>query len=102
MVVITKLKLCKFGNHGFVNLCYVRLLLLYSNVTYYINCCNTVMPLKCDPARKIVDDSGFPRTPDKLLKFCHVWWLEVFKTITSTCGSYYLGGSATARGFTLS
>jgi hypothetical protein len=55
------------------------------------------MPLRCDPARKIVDDSGFPRTPDKLLKFCgtHVWWLEIFKTITSTCGPYYLGGSAT-------
>jgi hypothetical protein len=101
MVVITKLKLCKFGNNGFVNLCYVRLLLLYSNVSYYINYCNTVMPLKCDLARKIVDDSGFPRTPDRLLKFCgtHVWWLEVFKMITSTCGPYYLGGSATARGF---
>jgi hypothetical protein len=56
------------------------------------------MPLKCDPARKIVDDSGFPRTPDRLLNLCgtHVWWLEVFNTITSTCGPYYLGGSATA------
>jgi hypothetical protein len=80
-----------------VNLCYVRLPLLYSDVSYYINYCNTVMPLKCDLARKIVDDSGFPRTPDRLLKFCgtHVWWLEVFKTITSTCGPYYLGGSVT-------
>jgi hypothetical protein len=80
-----------------MNLCYVRLPLLYSDVIYYINCCNTVMPLKCDPARKIMDDSGFPRTPDRLLKFygTHVWWLEVFKTITSTCGPYYLGGSAT-------
>jgi hypothetical protein len=82
-----------------VNLCYVRLPLLYSDIIYYLNCCNTVMPLKCDPVRKIVDDSGFPRTPDRLLKFCdtHVWWLEVFKTITSTCGPYYLGGSATPR-----
>jgi meiotically up-regulated gene 157 (Mug157) protein len=81
-----------------VNLCYVRLPLLYSDVIYYINSCNTVMPLKCDPAQKIMDDSGFPRTPDRLLKFCgtHVWWLEVFKTITSTCGPYYLGGSTTA------
>jgi hypothetical protein len=69
MVVITKLKLCKFGTTGFVNLCYVRLPLLYSDVIYYINCCNTVMPLKCDPARKIVDDLGFLRTPDRLLKF---------------------------------
>jgi hypothetical protein len=45
-----------------------------------------------------VDDSGFSRTPDRLLKFCgtHVWLLEVFKTITSICGSYYLGGSATS------
>jgi hypothetical protein len=44
-----------------------------------------------------VDDLGFPRTPDRLLKFCgtHVWLLEVFKTITSTCGPYYLGGSTT-------
>jgi hypothetical protein len=44
-----------------------------------------------------VDDSGFPGTPDRLLKFCdtYVWLLEVFKTMTSTCGPYYLGGSAT-------
>jgi hypothetical protein len=44
------------------------------------------------------DDSGFPRTPDILLKFCgtHVSWLDVFKMITSTCGLCYLGGSATA------
>jgi hypothetical protein len=55
------------------------------------------MPLRCDPALKIMDDSGFPRTPDRLLKFCgtHVWLLEVFKTLTSTCGPYNLGGSAT-------
>jgi hypothetical protein len=67
------------------------------DVIYYISCCNTVMPLKYDPTQKIVDDSGFLRTPDRLLKLCgtNVWWLEVFKTITSTCGSYYLGGSAT-------
>jgi hypothetical protein len=80
-----------------VNLCYVRFSLLYSDVIYYINCCNTVMPLKCDPARKIVNDSGFPRTPDRLHKFCgtRVQWLEVFKTITCTCGPYYLGGSTT-------
>jgi hypothetical protein len=46
------------------------------------------MPLKYDPAWKIVDDSGFPMTPDRLLKFygTHVQWLEVFKTITSTGG----------------
>jgi hypothetical protein len=45
-----------------------------------------------------MDDLGFPRTHDRFLKFygTHVWWLEVFKTITSTCGLYYLGGSATA------
>jgi hypothetical protein len=44
-----------------------------------------------------MDDSGFPRTPDKLLKFCgiHVWLLEVFKIMTSTCGPYNLGGSTT-------
>jgi hypothetical protein len=80
-----------------MNLCYVRLPFLYSDIIYYLNCCNTVMPLKCDPAWKIVDDSGFPMTPDRLLNFygTHVWWLEVFKTITSTCGPYHLGGSAT-------
>jgi hypothetical protein len=46
-----------------------------------------------------MDDSGFPRTPDILLKFCgtHVWLLEVFKTMTSTCEPYYLGGSATTH-----
>jgi hypothetical protein len=46
-----------------------------------------------------VDDSGFLRTPDRLFKFCgtHVWLLEVFKTMTSTCGSYNLGGSATIQ-----
>jgi hypothetical protein len=55
------------------------------------------MPLKCDPVRKIVDDSGFLSSPDRLLKFygTHVWWLEVFKIMTSTCGLYNLGGSAT-------
>jgi hypothetical protein len=44
-----------------------------------------------------VDDLGFPRTPDRLLKFCgtHVWLLEVFKTLTSICRPYYLGGFAT-------
>jgi hypothetical protein len=55
------------------------------------------MPLKYDSAQKIVDDSGFPRTPNRLLKFCgtHVWLLEVFKTKISTCEPYNLGGSAT-------
>jgi hypothetical protein len=69
MVVITKLKVCKVWNKWFVNLCYVRLPHFYSDVIYYINYCNTAMPLECDPARKIVDDSGFLRTPDKLLRF---------------------------------
>jgi hypothetical protein len=47
-----------------------------------------------------VDDSGFSRTPDRLLKFCgtHVWLLEVFKTMISICRLYYLGGSATPIG----
>jgi hypothetical protein len=70
MVVITKLKVCKIWNKWFVNLCYIRLLHFYSDVIYYINCCNTVMSLKCDPAQKIVDDSSFSRTPDGILKFC--------------------------------
>jgi hypothetical protein len=75
-----------------------RLPHFYSDVISYIKCCNIMMSLKCDPARKIMDDLGFPRTPDRLLKFCgtHVWLLEVFKTRTSTCGSYNLGGSAIA------
>jgi hypothetical protein len=68
-----------------------------ARLTVAVVVCNTVMPLKCDSARKIVDDSGFPRTPDRLLKFCgtHVWLLEVFKIMTSICGTYNLGGSAT-------
>jgi hypothetical protein len=35
-----------------------------------------------------MDDSGFPWTPDRLLKICGtlVQWLEVFKTITNTGG----------------
>jgi hypothetical protein len=41
----------------------------------------------------------FLRTPNRLLKFygMHVWWLGVFKTKTSTCGPYYLEGSAIER-----
>jgi hypothetical protein len=44
-----------------------------------------------------VDDSGFPRTPDRLLKFCgtHVWPSEAFKIMICACKSYYLGGSVT-------
>jgi hypothetical protein len=68
MVVITKLRVCKVWNKWFVNLCYVRLSHFYFDVIYYINGCNIAMPLYCDPARKIVDDSGFPKTPDRLLK----------------------------------
>jgi hypothetical protein len=69
MVLITKLKICKVWNKWFVNLCYVRLPHFYFDVICYINCCNTTIPLECDPTRKIMDDSGSPRTPDKLLKF---------------------------------
>jgi hypothetical protein len=68
MVVITKLRVCKVWNKWFVNLCYVRFSYFYSDIIYYINDCNTAMSLQCDPARKIVDDSGFLWTPDKLLK----------------------------------
>jgi hypothetical protein len=52
-----------------VNLCYVRLPLLYSNVIYYINCCNTVMPLKCDPTQKIVMIRVFRGHPIDFLSF---------------------------------
>jgi hypothetical protein len=50
-----------------------------------------------DPARMIVDDSGFPRTLDRLLKFygTHAQPLEVFETMTGACGPYYLWGFAT-------
>jgi hypothetical protein len=41
MVVITKLKVCKVWNKWFVNLFYVRLPHFYSDVIYYIHCCNT-------------------------------------------------------------
>jgi hypothetical protein len=51
-----------------------------------------------DPARMIVDDSGFPRTPDRHLKFygTHAQPSEVFETMTGACGPYYLGGSTMA------
>ena len=51
------------------------------------------------PAQKEkVDDSGFPRTPDRLPGLCglHVQRSEVSETMTGTCGPYNLGGSATA------
>jgi hypothetical protein len=46
-----------------------------------------------------VDDSGFPRTPDRLFKLCgaHVQQSEALKAMIGTCGPYNLGGFATAR-----
>jgi len=50
------------------------------------------------PAQKeIVDDLGFPRTPDSLPGLCGLLVLlsEVCETMTGTCGPYNLGGFAT-------
>jgi len=52
------------------------------------------------PARKEkVDDSGFPRKPDRLLELCGLCVLlsEVCETMMGTCGPYNLGGSAIAK-----
>ena len=52
------------------------------------------------PARKEkVDDLGFPRTPDRLLRLCssRVQQSEVYETMTGTCRPYNLGYSATYR-----
>jgi hypothetical protein len=62
-----------------------------------------MMPLKCDPARKIIDDSGFS---ENTRQTSYVLWytcilLEVSRTIISTCGPCNLGGSATATLYTL-
>ena len=48
--------------------------------------------------KEIVDDSGFPRTPDRLPKLCglRVLQSEVYETMTGTCGPYNLGSSAIA------
>jgi hypothetical protein len=45
-----------------------------------------------------MDDSGFPRTPDKLLMLSgsYAQQSEVVETMTGVCGPYNLGGSATA------
>ena len=51
------------------------------------------------PAQKEkVDDLGFPRTPNRLPGSCglRVQQSEVYETMTSTCGPYDLGSSATA------
>jgi hypothetical protein len=53
------------------------------------------------PTRKEkVDDSGFPRTPDRLPELCglYVQQSKIWKTMTNTCGPYNLGGSATYNG----
>jgi hypothetical protein len=44
-----------------------------------------------------VDDSGFPKTPDRLPELfdSHVQHSEVSRTMTGTCGPYNLGSFAT-------
>jgi hypothetical protein len=44
-----------------------------------------------------VDDSSFPRTPDRLLMLSgsRAQQSEVVKTMTGACGPYNLGGSTT-------
>jgi hypothetical protein len=67
---------------------YVRLSHFYSDVI----CISSVVILQClcnmILLERIVDDSGFPRTPDILLKLCgtHVQLSEVFETMTGACG----------------
>jgi hypothetical protein len=44
-----------------------------------------------------MNDSGFPRTPDRLLMLSgfHAQQSEVVETMTDACGPYNLGDSAT-------
>ena len=44
-----------------------------------------------------MDDSGSPRTPNRLseLSSSHVQQLEVLRTMIGACGPYNLGGSVT-------
>jgi hypothetical protein len=44
-----------------------------------------------------MDDSGFPRTPNRLFKLCgsHVQQSEALRAMKGACGPYNLGGSAT-------
>jgi hypothetical protein len=46
-----------------------------------------------------MDNSGFPRTPDRLLMLSgsRAQQSEVVETMTGACGPYNLGGSATER-----
>ena len=48
--------------------------------------------------KRIVDDSGFPRTPDRPVELLgtHVCYPRSVKTMIGACGSDSLGGSATA------
>ena len=46
-----------------------------------------------------MDDSGFPRTPDRPVKLLgtHVRYQRSVKTMIGACGPDFLGGSATQR-----
>ena len=48
--------------------------------------------------KRIVDDSGFPRTPDRPVELLgtHVRYPRSVKTTIGACGPDSLGGSATA------
>ena len=65
---------------------------------YIENCCN-LNDCDWDPVwKRFMDDSGFPRTPDrsvKLLGTC-VLYLRSVETSIGAHGPDFLGGSATA------
>ena len=48
--------------------------------------------------KRIVDDSDFPRTPDRPVELLgtHVRYPRSVKTTIGACGPNFLGGSATA------
>ena len=48
--------------------------------------------------KRFVDDSGFPRTPDRPVKLLgtRVRYQRSIETSIGACGSDFLGGSATA------
>jgi hypothetical protein len=75
----------------------IVVILSHSDVSFK---CYTVVvtPLLILCELQNVDDSGFLRTPDRLLMLSgsHAQQSEVIETMTGACGTYNLGGSTTS------
>ena len=57
----------------------------------------TMLSIMYSAQKEKVDDSGFPRTPDRLPELCglRVLQSEVYERMTGTCGPYNLGNYTT-------